>query len=135
MLVRFCLFFLIGGLSGLKAQNTASVQLNVRLEPVQLLSVQNSTEKEIPRTNNLQITSTYGYMVRLHRERTESEKKHRNTSETSGTSEADVQKIVSTNSGTQHSIHTVSSENFRKTPSTSFNDKEVPHYVYTIVSH
>lgn len=139
MLVRFCLFFLAGGLSGLKAQNTASVQLNVRLEPIQILSVQNGTEKEIPQLNNLQITSTYGYTVRLHRERMQSEKKHRNASETSAvvtaTTETDGYKVVSTNAGTQQSIHAISIEKYQKTPSKAFSSGEVPHYVYTIISH
>jgi len=140
MLVRFCLFFLAGGLSGLKAQNTASVQLNVRLEPIQLLTVQHSTEKQIPRVNNLQVTSTYGYTVRLHRERTENEKKYQNVSDpqvrlrSSLKTQADVQKIISHNRGTEESFHSVSFEKYQKTPSQILNDEEVPHYVYTIVS-
>lgn len=143
MLVRFCLFFLTGSLSASYAQNTASVQLNVRLEPIQLLSVEKKPEKEVSPISNIHITSSYGYTVRLHRQRTASEKSRHQATHyqanlqflTEATEEADVYKIISRSTGTQESLYAVYFEKHQKTSPEPLNEPEVPHYVYTIVSY
>lgn len=138
MLVRFCLFFMLGSLPGLKAQNTAAVQLNVRLEPVQLLSVQNSTGKAAASPHHLLVTSTYGYTVRLHRERMESVKKSPEVFTSSPnllSQETNIEKIVSQSTGTQESLHSVYLDQHRKAVPETFNSTQAPLYVYTIVSH
>lgn len=151
MHLHYCLLFLIMGLCNVKAQNTESILLKVRLEPVQVLTIQTKSEdmnvtesvsEKKHRVREVCLTSTFGYTLwvikKKKQELLHSYKIHKNASmwQNKGALEHLTLNGSISAPPTQKQQYTIyyDEEKEDKKKIKDAHSDEIPHYFFTMIS-